>query len=139
MTKNVFIKIFTVSIFNNFGGSLIKLERNIVNTILWQPFNPVSQTPVVCKEFGLFVSNTSNKVPLVVLKRVGVLIKFVRLKVSTSSEKWLSISLLDSDTSIFKFPASCLTYCFWYFLKENLLIIFRWRINEYNTPFPFRY
>ena len=50
------------------------------------------------KEFGLFVSNTSNKVPLVVLKQAGVLTKFVRLKVSISSDKWLSFSPLDPDT-----------------------------------------
>ena len=77
MTKNVFIKTFIVSIFNNCWGSLIKVERKIVNTILWQSLSPVSQTPVFWKEFGLFVSNTSNKVPLVVLKQVGVLTKFV--------------------------------------------------------------
>ena len=76
MTKNVFIKTFIVSIFNNCWGSLIKVERKIVNTILWQSLSPVSQTPVFWKEFGLFVSNTSNKVPLVVLKQVGVLTKF---------------------------------------------------------------
>ena len=77
MTKNVFIKTFIVSIFNNCWGSLIKVERKIVNTILWQSLSPVSQTSVFWKEFGLFVSNTSNKVPLVVLKQVGVLTKFV--------------------------------------------------------------
>ena len=68
-------------------GSLIKVERKVVNTILWQSLSPVSQIPVFCKGFGLFVSNTSNKFPLVVLKQVEVLIKFVRLKVSVSSEK----------------------------------------------------
>ena len=87
MTKNVFIKNFAVSIFNNFWGSLIKVERKIVNTILWQSLSPVSQIPVFCKEFCLFVSNTSSKVPLVVLKQVEVLTKFVRLKVSVSSER----------------------------------------------------
>ena len=87
MTKNVFIKNFAVSIFNNFWGSLIKVERKIVNTILWQSLSPVSQIPVFCKEFYLFVSNTSSKVPLVVLKQVEVLTKFVRLKVSVSSER----------------------------------------------------
>ena len=65
------------------------------------------------KEFGLFVSNTSNKVPLVVLKQAGVLTKFVRLKVSISSDKWLSFSPLDPDTSIFKPPATkILSYLF---------------------------
>ena len=88
MTKNVFIKTFIVSIFSNLGGgSLVKVERKIVNTILWQSLSPVSQIPVFCKQFGLFVNNTSNKVPLVVLKQVEVLTKFVRLKVSVSSEK----------------------------------------------------
>ena len=70
-----------------FRGRLIKFERKIVNTILWQSLSPVSQTPVFCKEFGLFVSNTPNKLPLVVLKQVGILTRFVRLKVSISSEK----------------------------------------------------
>ena len=64
------------------GVSLIKVEWKIVNTVLWQSLSPVSQTLVFCKEFGLFVSSTFNKVPLVVLKLVGVLTKFVRLKVS---------------------------------------------------------
>ena len=68
-----------------FGGSLIK---------------------VFLKEFWLFVNSTSNKVPLVFLKQVGVLTKFVRLKVSISSEKWLSFSPLDPDTSVFKFPTT---------------------------------
>ena len=72
MTKNVLII---------FWGSLIKVERKVLNTILWQLLSPVSQTPVFCKEFGLFVSNISNKVLLAVLKQVGVLTKFVRLKV----------------------------------------------------------
>ena len=79
------------------GGSLIKVERKSVNTILWQSLSPVSQIPVFCKEFGLFVSNTSNKVPLVVLKQVKDLTKIVRLKVLVSSEKWLSCSPLDPD------------------------------------------
>ena len=85
----------------------------MVNTILWQLLSPVSQTPVFWKEFGWFVSNTSSKVPLVVLKQVVVLTKFVRLKGSISSEKWLSFSLLDPDTSIFKSPATkMLSYLF---------------------------
>ena len=59
------------------------------------------------------MSKTSNKVPLVVLKQFGVLTKFFRLKVSISSEKWLSISPIDPDTSIFKSPASkILSYLF---------------------------
>ena len=88
MTKNVFIKTFIVSIFNNFGvGSLIKVEENNVNTILWQSTSPVSQTPVFCKQFGLFICNTSIKVLLVVLKQVGILTKFGRPKVSVSYEK----------------------------------------------------
>ena len=70
-----------------FRGRLIKFERKIVNTILWQSLSPVSQTPVFSKEFGLFVSNTPNKLPLVVLKQVGILTRFVKLKVSISSEK----------------------------------------------------
>ena len=69
------------------GGSLIEVERKIVNTILWQSLCPVSQIPVFFEEFGLFVGNKSNKVPLVVLKQVEVLTKFVRLKVSVSLEK----------------------------------------------------
>ena len=92
---------------------MTKVKRKIVNTILWQSPGPVSQTPAFYKEFGLFVSNTSNKVPLVVLKQVGVLTKFVRLKVSISSDKWLSFSPLDPDTSIFKSPATkILSYLF---------------------------
>ena len=51
------------------------------------------------------MSNTSNKSPLVVLKQVGVLTKFVRLKVLMSSEKRLSFSPLDPDASILKFLA----------------------------------
>ena len=87
MTKNVFIKTFLVSIFNNFLGSLIKVERKIVNTILWKSLSPVSQTLVSCKKFGLFVSNTPKEDRLIVLKQVVVLTKFVRLKESISSDK----------------------------------------------------
>ena len=61
-----------VSILNNFGRSLIKVERKIVNAILCRLLSPVSQTAVFCKEFGLFVSNTFYKVPLVVLKQLKV-------------------------------------------------------------------
>ena len=57
------------------GRSLIKVERKIVNIILWQSLRPVSQKPV------------SSKVPIVVLRLVGVLTNFVRLKVSISSKK----------------------------------------------------
>ena len=85
MTKNAFIKTFIVSISYNLGGgggggSLIKVQQKIVNTILWQSFT-VSQTPVFCKEFGSFLSNTFNKVPLVVFKQVGVLTKLKCQKV----------------------------------------------------------
>ena len=52
---------------------MTKVERKILSTILWQSLNPVSQTPVFCKEFGLLVSKASNKVSLVVLKQVEVL------------------------------------------------------------------
>ena len=94
-----------------FGESLTKIEQKIVNTISWQSLCPVSQTSVFCKEFGLLVSNTSNKVSLVVLKQVGVLTKFVRWEVSISSEKWLSFSPLDPYTAIFKSPASKISSC----------------------------
>ena len=43
------------------AGSLIKVERKIVNTILWQLLSSILQTPVFDKEFGLFVRNASNK------------------------------------------------------------------------------
>ena len=85
---------------------LIKVERKIANTILRHSLSPVLQTPIFCKEFGLFVSNTFSKVPLVVLEQFGVLNKFFRIKVSISSEKWFSFSPLDPDTSIFTFPAT---------------------------------
>ena len=52
------------------------------------------------------MSNTSNKIPLVVLKQDWVSTKFFRLKVSISSEKLLSFSPLDPGTSIFKSPAT---------------------------------
>ena len=54
--------------FKIFWGSLIKVERKIVKTILWQSLSPVLQAPDFSREFGLFLSNTSNKVPLVVLR-----------------------------------------------------------------------
>ena len=50
------------------GGSLIKVERKIVNIILRQSLRPVSQKLV------------SSKVPIVVLRQVGVLTNFVRSK-----------------------------------------------------------
>ena len=68
------------------------------------------------------MSNRSNKVPLVVLKQVGVLIKYIRLKVSVSSEKWLSFSPLDPDTLIFESPATkILSYLFiaWLIVFDN--------------------
>ena len=75
--KNVFIKVFMILYLLIFGGSLIKVDQKVVNTILWQSPSPISQTPVFCKKFGLFVSNTSYKVPLAVLKQVGILTKFL--------------------------------------------------------------
>ena len=60
-------KVFSLK-FKIFWGSLIKVERKIVKTILWQSLSPVLQAPDFCREFGLFLSNTSNKVPLVVLR-----------------------------------------------------------------------
>ena len=119
-----------------FGESLTKVEQKIVNTISWQSLSPVSQTPVFCKEFGLLVGNTSNKVSLVVLKQVGVLNKFVRWEVSISSEKWLSFSPLDPYTTIFKSPASkILSYLFitWLIAFDNswkktlsYLVAYKW-------------
>ena len=84
------IKTFIVSIyiyfFSFWGRSLIKVKRKIVNSTLWQLLSPFSEAPVFCKEFGLFPSNTSNTFPLVILKQVGTLTKFARLKLSISSE-----------------------------------------------------
>ena len=125
-----------VSIFNKFWGKSNKSWVKIVNTILWQSPSPISQTPIFLKEFGLFVSNTSSKVPLAVLKQVGVLTKFVRSKVSISSEKWLSFSTLDPDTSIFKFPA---TKILSYLLLDLLFLIILERKPSYHILVAYKW
>ena len=64
----------------------------------------VSFTKVFWKLFGLLVSNTSKRVPLLDLKQVADFTKFERSYVSFRSEKWLSylftvwLKLLDTSS-----------------------------------------
>ena len=52
----------------DFGGRFINVDLKIVVTNLWQSLKPVSPMTVFWKQFGLFVSITSNGVPFLFLK-----------------------------------------------------------------------
>ena len=67
---------------------------------------PVIKLYVLWKDLGLLVRIISIKNPLSDMKQVGSLIRFVKLKTSTRSDKWFEVLLLGSSKSILRSPAS---------------------------------
>ena len=67
---------------------------------------PVIKLCVLWKDLGLLVRIISIKNPLSDMKQVGSLIRFVKLKTSTRSDKWFEVLLLGSSKSILRSPAS---------------------------------
>ena len=65
----------------------MNVDLKIVVTNLWQSLEPVSLMTVFCKQFGLFVSMTSNRVLFLLLKQVLSFTKLVDANVSLRSEK----------------------------------------------------